>query len=82
MTGFLQRLLAHKVDPTQPSAGTADTAQLQFDLKATRERISALEGDLEGMEAELAKAEVERGQIENLTNDMAASQVRAAATVG
>ena len=82
MTGFLQRLLAHKVDPTQPSAGTADTAQLQFDLKATRERISALEGDLEGMEAELAKAEVERDQIENLTNDMAASQVRAAATVG
>ena len=52
MTGFLQRLLNHKVDPQQPSAGAANIAELQLELEAARERIAALEGDLEGMEAQ------------------------------
>ena len=81
MTGFLQRLMSGNTDPQWPEAEAGNGAELKRDLAAAQTRISELEGDLEGMEAELAKAEVERDQIETLTEDMAASQVRAAATV-
>ena len=81
MTGFLQRLMSGNSDPQWPEVEAGNGAELKRDLAAAQARISELEADLEGMEAELAKAEVERDQIETLTEDMAASQVRAAATV-
>lgn len=59
MARFLQRLLASKFAARPSSGEEAQSVELQHDLEVAQTRIAELEDDLQAMEAELAKAELE-----------------------
>ena len=70
------------------SAGSADSpsaspqiGQLQRELAEAKELVAKLQNELESAESVLANAEDERKRMARLTDDMAASQARAASTM-